>query len=417
MRKIINTLVFSGVVPEQTHASQRRIKATNVIASIAFALTVVFFAAFLVSGRTFIGESSYIVFVGGTALFLGGYVFAIRLNGRGHHAAAAAAALTTGMLNIVVSVFVVGFTTGPAVFLIMICVAAILVTGPDTRVLRWTFIIAPAIVFGALAIIDPPVSDAVADTNLEALVAWLNYLGLAVFASAAVWYQQDLADTAEAEMVEANERSDVLLLNILPASIAERLKDGEKPIADRIEHVAVLFGDIVGSTPLAERLSANELVEVLDGIFSLFDTMAENRGLEKIKTIGDAYMVVGGLDASVTSPDATVADMALAMRDVLTDYGIPGGGRLQMRFGMASGPVVAGVIGSRKFSYDLWGDTVNTAARMESHGVPGKIQVTESVRNSLDATHRFSDAQAIDVRGKGGMHTYFLIEQITASHV
>ena len=190
------------------------------------------------------------------------------------------------------------------------------------------------------------------------------------------------------------------------------MKDGESPIADRIEHVAVLFGDIVGSTPLAERLTADELVEVLDEVFSHFDVMAAERGLEKIKTIGDAYMVVGGLEPTSDDPDARIADMALAMRDSLSKRQLPGGGTMQMRFGMASGPVVAGVIGNRKFSYDLWGDTVNTAARMESHGVPGEIQVTELVRRSLGATHRFSEARSIDVRGKGTMTTYFLVDRL-----
>lgn len=412
MRGTIGRLIRTGVGADQPHAQQRRVKAVNVIACIAFSITTLFATAFFASGRTFIGDTSYIVFFGGTLISLAGYVLVIALNARHLHTAAAATALSAGTFNLVVSVFVVGFATGPAGFFVMIPVGAILATNRDTLWLRWIFIGVGIGAYGAMAIIDPPVAEGIKGTNVETMLDWFNYAGLVGFAAAVVWYQQDLADTAEEEMAVANQRSESLLLNILPAPIAERLKDGESPIADRIEHVAVLFGDIVGSTPLAERLTADELVVVLDEVFSGFDAMAAERGLEKIKTIGDAYMVVGGLEPSSDDPDARIADMALAMRDSLSRRQLPGGGTMEMRFGMASGPVVAGVIGNRKFSYDLWGDTVNTAARMETDGVPGKIQVTEPVRKSLEATHRFSDGRSIDVRGKGAMTTYFLLGRL-----
>jgi guanylate cyclase len=157
------------------------------------------------------------------------------------------------------------------------------------------------------------------------------------------------------------EKSERLLLNILPAKVAERLKGGETVIADRVDGVTILFADLVDSTPLSERLTPVQLVEVLDSVFTPFDDLADALGLEKIKTVGDAYMVVGGLPTARPDHAAAVAEMALAMREELAHHSVAGFGPLQMRYGIDTGTVVAGVIGKRKLSYDLWGDTVNTA--------------------------------------------------------
>jgi class 3 adenylate cyclase len=171
-------------------------------------------------------------------------------------------------------------------------------------------------------------------------------------------------------------KSETLLLNVLPASIARRLKSGERPLADRFEEAAVLFADLVGFTPMSDRLSPDAVVELLDDLFTHFDEMAERRGLEKIKTVGDAYVVVGGVPEPTPSAGEDIADMALEMLSFVVGRPAPNGGNLNVRIGIDIGPVVAGVIGQRKFTYDLWGDTVNTASRMESHGIAGQIQVT-----------------------------------------
>jgi class 3 adenylate cyclase len=205
------------------------------------------------------------------------------------------------------------------------------------------------------------------------------------------------------------ERSERLLLNVLPAPIATRLKRAEGVIADGFPDVTVLFADIVDFTRRSERIAPEQVVEVLNGLFSVFDRIALQRGLEKIKTIGDAYMVVGGLPEPRPDHAEAVAEMALAMRAEVGDRSDPSGQPLQVRIGIDTGPVVAGVIGTTKFSYDLWGDTVNTASRMESHGVPGCIQVTARTYQQLQDSYRFERRGAIPVKGKGDVVTYFLV--------
>lgn len=204
------------------------------------------------------------------------------------------------------------------------------------------------------------------------------------------------------------EKSESLLLNILPESIAARLKNGEEHIADNHDSVTVMFADIVGFTPLAENLQSTQLVILLNDVFSLFDQLAKIHGVEKIKTIGDAYMVVGGVPIFNADHASAIADMALEMLQSIEDYNQHQGSALAIRIGINSGPVVAGVIGRQKFSYDLWGDTVNTASRMESHGRSGCIHVTESTYRQLRDSYKFDRRESVEIKGKGLMQTYFL---------
>ncbi len=205
------------------------------------------------------------------------------------------------------------------------------------------------------------------------------------------------------EREREHERSERLLLNVLPAPVARRLKQQERVIADRYEAATVMFADLVGFTRLAADLSPERLVEVLDEVFSAFDVLAQERGLEKIKTIGDAYMVAGGIPTPREDHREAVLDMAFEMLEVVGDRN-----GLELRIGVDTGPVVAGVIGRRKFIYDLWGDTVNIASRMESHGVRGRIQVTERVARDLDPRFRAEPRGEIDVKGKGPMPVFLL---------
>jgi adenylate cyclase len=204
------------------------------------------------------------------------------------------------------------------------------------------------------------------------------------------------------------QKSEMLLLNVLPSTIARRLKAGERPLADRFEEAAVLFADLVGFTPMSERLTPEDVVGLLDGLFSEFDAIADRRGLEKIKTVGDAYMVVGGLPEPRSDAVEAVAEMALEMQQVVAGWLSPTGESLRLRIGIDVGPVVAGVIGKRKFSYDLWGDTVNTASRMESHGIPGQIQVTPRAYERLRHRYRFQPREPVDVKGKGKIVLFLL---------
>jgi class 3 adenylate cyclase len=207
------------------------------------------------------------------------------------------------------------------------------------------------------------------------------------------------------------ERSERLLLNILPAAIAEQLKDGHKVLADTFNNVTVLFADIVDFTPLAYQLRPNELVALLNNIFSTFDRLAEQHGLEKIKTIGDAYMVVGGLPTEREDHTEAVASMALAMQEAISQFNRANERPFEMRIGIDTGPVVAGVIGTKKFAYDLWGDTVNTASRMESHGLAGAIQVTYKTYEKLRDKYNFEHRGPIEVKGKGTTQAYILINK------
>lgn len=215
---------------------------------------------------------------------------------------------------------------------------------------------------------------------------------------------------AEIDLQKEREKSEKLLLNILPDSIAGRLKNDERKIADRYELVGALFADIVNFTKLSERISAYQLVTILDDIFSEFDDLVDEYGVEKIKTIGDAYMLASGLGDSASDPVRTIADLSLRMIDKSKEACRKHNhDELDLRIGINCGPVVAGVIGYKKFAYDLWGDTVNVASRMESSGIPGKIQVTENFYKLLKDDYLFEERGEIEVKGKGLMKTYFLI--------
>ncbi|MGH2408493.1 MAG: adenylate/guanylate cyclase domain-containing protein, partial [Candidatus Limnocylindrales bacterium] len=202
-----------------------------------------------------------------------------------------------------------------------------------------------------------------------------------------------------------------LLLNILPETIARRLRAGETIIADRFDDVSLLVSDIVGFTELSSRMSPTEVVDFLNELYRMCDELTERHGLEKIKTIGDAYMVVGGLTGGGRDHLAQTAEMALELRDALAASAITGRPGLRLRIGLSTGPAVAGVIGTKKFIYDVWGDTVNTAWRMESNSEPGMIHVTEGVFERLRDGYRFESRGVLDIKGKGPMATWFLLDR------
>jgi class 3 adenylate cyclase len=210
------------------------------------------------------------------------------------------------------------------------------------------------------------------------------------------------------QLIESQERTERLLLNILPEPIAQRLKQSEGVIADYFENVSVLFADMVGFTQLSAQVSPRELVAKLNSIFSEFDQLTEQYGLEKIKTIGDGYMVAAGLPISRDDHADVSLEMALAMQEVMTQFMQKTGNPLSLRIGIHTGSVVAGVIGTKKFSYDLWGDTVNTASRMEQQGLSNCIQITEATYQQLSQQHLFRERGMIDIKGKGQMKTYIL---------
>ncbi len=212
----------------------------------------------------------------------------------------------------------------------------------------------------------------------------------------------------EVDLYSQQEKTNRLLLNILPESIATQLKEDSKIIAETFDDVTVLFADLVGFTNLSSRISAIELVELLNKIFSEFDYLTELYNLEKIKTIGDCYMVVGGMPERNHHHASSIAEMALGMQQVIYSFNRLSQYQLSLRIGINTGSVVAGVIGIKKFIYDLWGDTVNTASRMESQGIPNTIQVTAITYDRLKEFYNFSERGTMDIKGKGEMKTYIL---------
>jgi class 3 adenylate cyclase len=256
-------------------------------------------------------------------------------------------------------------------------------------------------------LLEPIVSRNPAPIPVEVQTAFfvLNVSGVSLTAYLLLQYAVRERDAAMAS-------SERLLLSILPKSIADRLKRQEGLIAEAHDEVTVLFADVVDFTPFVERTEPRRVVAVLDEIFSAFDRLAERHGLEKIKTIGDAYMVAAGLPEPRPDHAEAMAEMALDMQADLRRLCGPLGLDLAIRVGMDTGSVIAGVIGRHKFIYDLWGDTVNTASRMESSGLPGRIQVTAATYERLRGGYRFEERGEVDVKGKGRMPVYLLVGRL-----
>jgi class 3 adenylate cyclase len=220
-------------------------------------------------------------------------------------------------------------------------------------------------------------------------------------------------DESRSALQAEQEKSERLLLNILPAPVAERLKQDPKTIADSFPEVTILFADLVDFTKLSASQSPAEVVEWLNIIFSSFDRLAEQHGVEKIKTIGDAYMAAGGIPLERPDHAEAIAALALDMQQAIAHFNRSNDKAIGLRIGIDTGPVVAGVIGINKFIYDLWGDTVNTASRMESHGVPGAIQITANTHSKLKDRFVCEPRGTIQVKGKGPIATYFLKSKLT----
>ncbi|PZV06709.1 MAG: family 3 adenylate cyclase [Leptolyngbya sp.] len=253
------------------------------------------------------------------------------------------------------------------------------------------------------------------DDPLQAVQPLQAYICVLAFTSLILASVVAEREQARQALQEEKEKSEQLLLNILPLPIATRLKQGRNTIADHFAEVTVLFADIVEFTQLSEALSPQDLVALLNDVFSQFDHLAERHQLEKIKTIGDAYMAVGGIPYERHDHAQAVAEMALDMQAMAQEFSDRTGQAFRLRIGINTGPVVAGVIGTKKFIYDLWGDTVNTASRMESFGVAEQIQVTETTYNCLKDTYDFDLRGEVWVKGKGHMRTYFLRQKSLAT--
>jgi adenylate cyclase len=282
----------------------------------------------------------------------------------------------------------------------------------------WLFMTVMAGVFDFLL----PANARSLDMATIAVFFVLNFSAISVMIYALLWYfanekqkLREQVDAIHSEVMAEKERSDRLLLNILPPAIAERLKHGEVNIAQGHADVTVMVADIVGFTRLTEELAPVETVRILNGVFSVFDELADKHGVEKIKTVGDAYMAAAGLasGAQIHYADA-VARMALDMQDAMAAFREKTGEKVELRIGIGTGPVVAGVIGKKKFIYDMWGDTVNVAFRMAADAYSGAVQVDLMTHRRLQNRFRFDEQHEVEIKGKGRMKVFHLIGPVEA---
>jgi adenylate cyclase len=322
--------------------------------------------------------------------------------------AAPAAAIAVAYADMFFWISLIGTGIGAQVWYLIGVALTVLYFGTEYVALTWV----SAAVAAALIIVQQVTVPY--DTGL--LPAWEFYLVIVTVAVVAcgtllliVSYALGEAARAEAVAEREYERSERLLANILPAPIATRLKsESQVVIADSCPNTTILFVDIVGSTRLAESMAPEALVELLNSIFSEIDDLTEKYDLEKIKTIGDAYMVVAGAPKQRADHAEAMAAMALEIKGRFAKVNQAAGQTLDFRVGIHSGKVVAGVIGKKKFSYDLWGDTVNTAARLEAHGLPGEIQVSAQVRELLHDKFQLVERGLVELKGKGQVQTFLL---------
>jgi len=309
--------------------------------------------------------------------------------------------------------------SGVALWGLMAPVGAVTVLGTRNSMpwfFAWLFMTVMAGVF------DYMLAGTVRSVDLSTVAVFfvLNFSAISVMIYALLWYfaneKQKLraqVDAIHAEVLAEKERSDRLLLNILPPKIAERLKRNETHIAQGHADVTVMFADIVGFTRMTEELSPVETVQILNEVFSIFDELADRHGVEKIKTIGDAYMAAAGLDggAQIHYADA-IARMALEMQAQVAEYRRRSGERIELRIGVGTGPVVAGVIGRKKFIYDMWGDAVNVAARMASEAGEGAIRVDPTTHRRLHHRFTFDEGHEVEIKGKGRMRVFSLLSAV-----
>lgn len=398
-----------GTRPDQSTAERRRVTLTNQCALLAagtFTLWIaVYPLAWLAMGRPLAWPLLVANLAG--ALF---ELLTLWLNARGLPTAARYVLILAALSGNVLTALMIGLHQVFLLYYFPVVLAPFLLFEDNRRAHRGAL---ATLAFAGFAVVRwvlperglfPLPLSRLAVTGLE--------FGTAVFvtflmAMIALFFSGETA-RAEAVAADAYARSEELLLNILPASISARLKTVGRSLAYGHPEVTVLFADLVGFTELSASLPPEEIVKLLNEIFSRFDDLSAQLGLEKIKTIGDCYMVAAGLPEPRADHVEAVAQMALEMQRTIADLNRDRSRPLAIRIGMHTGPVVAGVIGKRKFIYDLWGDTVNTASRMESSGVPGSIQITRAVRERLAGRFDTERRGAIQVKGKGEMETFFL---------
>lgn len=407
MAGIWNRLTSSGIRHETSAQDAGFIRATNIMGLVVGTWLLGLVAAtagFFVSSQP---ELVYVNLI--SAILFYGTSF---LNRRGHYDAATAVVGLLCLATVTFDAMHFGQETWNHLFLL----ASILMAFTYMK-RRWMLLVNTVLALALFAFIELWFGLGNPSLMKEAMppqaIQWIERLSiynLIILTVGLAFSNRNITLKTQAALEKERERSESLLLNILPRSIAEQLKQNPGVIAERIPEASILFADIVGFTPFSRNLPPEDVVKMLNSVFTGFDRFARELGLEKIKTIGDAYMVAGGIPDP--RPDHAEACLKLARRMLLHMAGLqdrwPG---LELRIGLHSGPVVAGVIGESKFIYDLWGDSVNLASRMESHGIPGRIHLSQSFREQLGQRDLdLEERGQIEIRGQGRMTTYLVRE-------
>jgi len=351
-----------------------------------------------------IGAWYLVLFTFGSVIFFG---LAIRLNLWGYLRVSLPFVIIQGLAFVILTAYTLG---NIGVNALLIPLAMFIFLSPlEHKVIKVTVSVAIGAVYAVLNYYVQTFTPSIVLSSI--LLKTINFLaGCATITVACFigYYYRAAAARAEEALEQEYQRAESLLHNILPETIANRLKLSPDTIADGFDGTTILFADIVGFTPISAKMTPENTVMLLNDVFSDFDELVDKHKLEKIKTIGDAYMVVAGLPEPRTNHAEAIAEMAIDMMLVMARFDVKIGNPLKIRIGINSGPAVAGVIGKKKFIYDLWGDTVNTASRMESHGIPGEIQVSLETYELLKGKYHFEERGAIDIKGKGPMQTYLL---------
>jgi adenylate cyclase len=376
----------------------RRLRATTIAAWIG-AFSVGFFAVW-----RFLDGAAHWKYAALVALALG---LAPLLHRFGPLAAPLALVAISYIWTFWLSFYNAGTASGTTFFYFTAGALGILLLGAERVSIS---IVVGAVAIGLQIILHIGVPLNINNVPATSLTFVVNVLGSSTLLYVIVFYAVRQFTRAEERAEREHERSESLLINILPPRVAERLKDrAGSEIADAYPEASILFADMAGFTARASDTAPEELVHFLNGVYTKIDGLVERHGLEKIKTTGDAYMVVSGVPEAQPDHAGALADLAIDVRDAVVGLVDPKGRAVPVRIGIASGPVVAGVVGTRKFFYDVWGDAVNTASRMESTGEAGKIQVAPTTRELLADRFEFEERGVIEVRGKGPMRTWFLI--------
>lgn len=405
LQSVARPLSHAGIPADATRSEERELMTANIVMILAMVVTLVDVFHFYSFGLT---ATTYVAMALSIAASV--YLIGFALLTFGHRWAGVFLFSNAVLVLLAAATTILGARCGIQHYFVAFGIGAMFVwphTHKRMRVpqamLGLGLLVLVTAAAGSDPIVGPPLPREVVDSVLmhQTVGSYLFVVGLA-------FYSLSATEHAETALEKERQQSESLLLNILPHAIATRLKLTTVSIADAFDEISILFADVVGFTPLSERFPPDQVVEFLNRLFSQFDLLAEKYGLEKIKTIGDAYMVAGGIPAPRADHAVAIASMAIEMQEAAAAIRAPGGERVYLRIGINSGPAIAGVIGIKKFTYDLWGDTVNTASRMESQGVPGAIQVTSRTRHILQEHFEFESRGLVDVKGKGLMSLYVL---------